>query len=102
MKIRKWKVELIIAGVLLCVAGSIWWYVSTNDERKADAQYEQFVKFANRQQVEIAIIRQSAELQQLRSAIQQATKNQQRTALSQNPTIVQPPVIANPKDVEIE
>lgn len=76
MKFGKWKVEVIIVTVALCVAGSIWWYLSTRAERQADAQFEQLVNFANRQQVEIAIIKQSAELGQLKRAI--AAENQKR------------------------
>ncbi len=58
---RKWICGIVL--VLICLG--VWWFISTNDERQSQAQYERFLKFANRQAVEIAIIRQSAELERL-------------------------------------
>lgn len=78
---KKWTYEAIIVAVLLCVGGGIWWYVATKDERQADAQYLQWVKFAERQAVEIRIIRQSAELSQLRAAVAEAQKPKPKPAI---------------------
>jgi len=71
---KKWMYEAIIVAVLLCIGGGVWWFVATKDERRANAQYAQYVKFAERQAVEIRIIRQSAELSQLRAALAEAQK----------------------------
>ncbi len=57
---------MIALLVLLCAALSIWWYVSTNDERESEAQFEKFVKFAERQKVEITVLKQRAELERLK------------------------------------
>lgn len=76
----KWKreitvlivVEVIVVLVLIAIGLGIWCFASTSDERAADAQFDRLVKFANRQQVEIAVIKQAAELQQLKQAIARA------------------------------
>lgn len=72
MKMRKWTYELIVVVALIGIGLGVWWFIATKDERAADAQFERLVKFANRQQVEIAVIKQAAELQQLRAAIRKA------------------------------
>ena len=95
MKLGKWTYEAVVVGLLIIVGLGIWWFIATKDERAADAQFERLVKFANRQQVEIAVIRQAAELQQLRAAIQRAQ------TLSQVP-IEPPPAVTDPKDVPME
>ena len=74
MKMRKWTCEAIIVAVLLCMGGGRWWFVATKNERQADAQYEQYVKFAKRQAIEITIIKQAAELNRLRTAVAEAQK----------------------------
>ena len=91
MKLKKWTYELIIVVVLLCIGLGVWWFVATKDVRQAEAEFEQLVKFANRQAVEIAVIKQSAELQQLTQAIvmaQQKAQQETRRVLEQ---VVQPP-----------
>ena len=67
MKLSKWKVEMIVVAILLQIAGGIWWYTSTADSRVIDAEFKQLTDYANRQTVEIAIIRQAAELRQLKA-----------------------------------
>lgn len=74
---KKWKIEAIIVVVLLVLGLGIWWYISTGDERQASAQFEQLVKYANRQEVEIAIIKQDAELKMLKRAMAAANQRQQ-------------------------
>jgi len=70
--VKKWKTEAIIAVVLVCASLGIWWFVATKDERQAKAQFELLVNFANRQQVEIAIITQNAELKRLKQLMPQS------------------------------
>ncbi len=74
MKLGKWGYELIIVAVLVVVGLGIWWFVATKDERLADVQLEQLVKFANRQAVEIAIIKQTGELEHLKKAYIESRK----------------------------
>jgi len=91
---RKWIYEIIVVFVLVVVGLGIWWFVSTKNTRALEAQYEQLIKIANRQAVEIAIIQQAAELNRLKKTLQQSA--------SSSPVIVQPPEIADPKDVKIK
>lgn len=87
---KKWTYELIVVVVVLLIGGAGWWFNSTKDERQADAQYEQLVKFANRQAVEIAVIEQAAKLELLKRTLAEGKK----------PQIAPPlPVIADPDDV---
>ena len=74
-EIPKWTYELIVVVVVLCIVGGILWFVSTKDERAANVQFERMVRFANRQQVEIAIIKQAVELRYLRTEIQNAQQS---------------------------
>ncbi len=69
---KKWKYEVIAVLALAVIGFSIWWSISTADQRAADAQFDRLVKFANRQQVEIAVIKQAAELQQLKTVVRRA------------------------------
>jgi hypothetical protein len=92
---KKWKYELIAVVVLVGIGAGIWWFVATKDERALEAQFQQLVEIANRQQVEIAVIEQAARLQQLRQAAMQAQQRQQRE-LEQ---AIQFPVVPDPKDV---
>lgn len=98
MEISK-RTLVLIAAVLLCVGGSVWYYVSTNDVRKADAQFEQLVKLANRQAVEIAVIEQTSKLQNYRQQIAQAQKKQKQAMVQR--TVPNYPIIADPKDVNV-
>ena len=91
---KKWTCEAIIVAVVLCVGLGIWWFIATKDTRKAEAQYKQLVRLANRQSVEIAVIKQAAELKKLRETI----KRTQKPVSLEIPAIVQPPVIADPTD----
>jgi len=69
MKKRRYgKIVLLI--VTVCIGGFLWWFVSTKEVRAEEAQYERLVRFANRQTVEIAVIKQAAELQKLKAEIQ--------------------------------
>ncbi len=56
------KKVVIVVGVLVIVGFGLWWFNSTKDIRAAEAEYEQLVRFADRQAVEIAIIEQSSKL----------------------------------------
>jgi len=64
--------------VLLVLAGLGWWFVSTRDARKAEAEYEMLMKFAQRQAIEIAIIEQRSKLlnyqQQMNTAQQKVAQ----------------------------
>lgn len=96
---RKWTYELIVIAVVICVGLGIWWFVATKDQRAAEAQFKQLVKIANRQAVEIAVIRQAAELEQLKRTLAKNQRLQQ--PIPQPPlAIPQPPVVADPKDVD--
>ena len=89
---KKWVYEIIIIVALVCVGLGIWRYTSTKAERQANFQYEQLLKFANRQAVEIAVIEQAAKLELLKRKLVEGQK----------PQIVPPlPVIADPDDVDI-
>lgn len=85
MKLSKWKIELIIIALILPAIGGIWWYMDTAPARKAASEFKVLVDFANRQEVEIAIIRQAAVLQQLKLAVQKAQQ-------ANRPAEVGPPV----------
>ena len=74
---------VIVAGVLLLVGSAIWWFVSTKDARVAKAEYKQLVRFANRQEVEIAVIRQAQVLRQLKTAIRRTEKQAQQVTQKQ-------------------
>ncbi len=71
---KKWKLELTIVVVLLCVGSCVWWFVSTKDTRRAEAQYEQLLNFANRQAVEIAVIEQAAKLELIKRTLSENKK----------------------------
>ncbi len=75
---KKWKIEVTIVLMLIGIAIGIWWFIDTNPERKTNAQFEQLVKYANRQEVEIAIIKQDAELRMLKQALAAANQRQQK------------------------
>jgi cbb3-type cytochrome oxidase subunit 3 len=85
----KWKIEAIIVAVLICVGVGVWWYAATNDVRKANAEYENLVRFAEKQAVEIAIIEQASTLQGYRQRIAQ---NQQQLQQRAQQAIAQPVV----------
>ena len=57
---------------------------------KEEVEYKKLVRIANRQEVEIAIIRQAVELQQLREMIKQASQTKQDP--------IEMPVAPDPKD----
>ncbi len=75
---KKWKIEVSIVLVLVSIGLGVCWFIHTNPERKANAQFEQLVKYANRQEVEIAIIKQDAELRMLKQALAAANQRQQK------------------------
>ncbi len=78
--------KIVVVLVLGLIAyGSFWWFVSTKEKRQVAAQYKQFVTFAERQEIEITIIRQTMELQQLKAEFQ---KSQQTPSLPQQRTII--------------
>ena len=102
MKIRKWTYELIAVVVVLLIGGAGWWFNSTKDERQASAQYEQLLKFANRQAVEIAIIEQASKLEDYKQ--QMAASQQARNLAVTQPVLppaITPPIIADSKDVDV-
>ena len=88
---KKWVYELIIVVVVLLIGSAGWWHNSTKDERRAKSQYEQLVKFANRQAVEIAVIEQAAKLKLLKLTL----------VKGQRPQIVLPPPVADSDDVDV-
>ena len=89
--------------VLLVLGGSVLWWNSTKDARKAKAEYKMLVKLADRQAVEIAIIEQSAKLtnyKQQIAATQQAQRNAVNSRLAPvplGPSVVNP---VSPPDKE--
>ncbi len=89
MKLGKWTCEVIIVVVLLCVGLGVWWFVSTKDQRAAKAQYEQLVRYANRQAVQIAIIEQASKLENYKQQLakrQQARTRKIAQSVMPNPT----------------
>ena len=91
---KKWVYELIIVVVVLIIGGAGWWHNSTKAERAAAAQYEQLLKFANRQAVEIAVIEQAAKLKLLKRTLTEGQR-------PKTPVNIQPLVITDPDDVDI-
>ena len=69
---KKWKVEVIVILLVLLVGLGIWWFITTKDERAANAQYLRLIKFSQRQAVEIAVIEQASKLENYK---QQIAKN---------------------------
>ncbi len=69
------NMKKIVAVIVLIVVigGGVWRYVETAPQRKADAEIEALIKFAQRQALEIAIIEQSSKLQNYK---QQIAENQ--------------------------
>jgi len=67
---KKWKWELAGLALVVIVGCCVWWFYATKPQRAADAEYNRLVKFARRQAVEIQIIRQAAELGQIKANIQ--------------------------------
>ncbi len=95
MKLSKWSYELIIVAVLVMVGLGTWWYVDTAPQRKADAEVEIMIKYAQRQALEIAIIEQASKL----------TDYRKQLAAAKNPPPVNPLApepIADPKDVNVD
>ncbi|MGR3292493.1 MAG: hypothetical protein ACUZ9M_00590 [Candidatus Scalindua sp.] len=65
--------KIVMVLILILIAGgSFWWFVSTKDIRKEISNYKALIRFANRQEVEIAVIKQSSILQQLKAQIRKA------------------------------
>lgn len=62
MKLSKWKYELMAVGLVIVIIGVVEFYMKSAPQRKADAEFDTLVRFANRQEVEIAIIEQSVKL----------------------------------------
>ncbi len=75
-------VKIVIGIVVLSLlAGSVFWWNSTKDERVAKAELETLIKFAQRQALEIAIIEQAAKLGDYKRQM----KAQQTKAISGTP-----------------
>ncbi len=89
---KKWIV--IVFVLTLIIGGYGWWFNSTKANRKRETEYKQLVKFANRQEVEIAVLKQSKILQQLKA--QRRKMNQE----VQKPEQYKLPKITDPKDVK--
>ena len=94
--------KIVIAIVLLLITGgSVWWFVSTKEERAVKAEYDLLVKFAQRQAVEIAIIEQRSKLlnYQQQMAVAQQTRRQ---VVIPEPPIPSPfiPQVTDPVDIE--
>ncbi len=73
MKKLSKRMYVIIFVVLNCMSLGSWWYVSTKDERESKTRFEQRIKFAERQRVEIDIIEQTVQLSRLHRAIVEKT-----------------------------
>jgi len=86
---KKWILESVIAVCIACIVGVVLFVIQTQESRAKKAEYERLVEYAERQAVELAIIKQAAELSQLKAQMQQAqdTKAIPETA----------PKIADPK-----
>ena len=67
--------KIAIVGIVLLIVGAVGynWY-SDRGVRKAEAEYETLVRFADRQAVEIAIIEQSVKLQNYQQQMAAAQK----------------------------
>ena len=98
---KKFKIEILVAVIIALGGGGFWGVAATGPERKAKAETQRLIDFAQRQALEIAIIEQSVKL----------TKYKKQIAESQNPApvSVEPipflqspiiPITPDPKDIE--
>ena len=71
-----WKIAIIVSAILLCGVVCICWVV-TNKASTAEAEFQQLVEFANRQQVEIAIITQTMELERVKTLFAESQQKRQ-------------------------
>jgi predicted negative regulator of RcsB-dependent stress response len=98
---KKWMYELIIVVALACIGLGTWWFIDTKDARLANAKYEQLVKYAQRQSVEIAIIEQAAKIEKYKLQLTEKQKPKQPVG-SITPFVPQSPVVIDPKDMMIK
>ncbi len=98
MRKSKWTYEVIIGAVLIVVGLSVWWFVNTAPQRKAAAEVETMIKYAQRQALEIVIIEQSSKLADYRRQLAVARKSKTSVMLPFMPS----PIIPDPKDVEVK
>ena len=79
------KKVIIFIAMLAIVIGGAKWFKDTKPKRKAEAQYKELVRIANRQEVEIAIIEQAVKLKQYRTALK---KLQQKKSVKEKPNVI--------------
>ncbi len=91
---KKWKIELMMVLAAVVIGGSIWAVVATEPKRKAKAETQKLIDFAQRQALEIVIIEQSVKLVQYKKKIAAAQKP---APIMQLPVIPLPPA---PKDID--
>ena len=82
------KKVIIFIAMLAIVIGGAKWLKDTKPKRKAEAQYKELVRIANRQEVEIAIIEQAVKLKQYRTALK---KIQQKKSVKEKPNVIEDP-----------
>ncbi len=104
--------KIVIVSVVLLIVGLVGYNRhSTKDVRKAEAEYEILIRFANRQAVEIAIIEQRSKLLNYQQQMTAASKPKIAQPIRPNPPMpapfvpaVVPPVLApsvsDPVDIE--
>ena len=58
------NMKKVVAVIVLIavIVGGVWWYADGAPQRKADAEIEALIKYAQRQALEIAIIEQASKL----------------------------------------
>jgi uncharacterized iron-regulated protein len=74
MSLNKWKIESVVLVALACFALGPWWFIATKDSRLAKKQYNQLVRYAQRQAVEIAVIEQASKLKNYEKQIEDNKK----------------------------
>ncbi len=97
MKLSKFKIEIVIVVVLLCVVSGVWWFIATKNERATATEIKMMVDYAQRQALEIAIIEQASKLTDYRKQLARARQPKPvKTPIPVLPTL---PETADPKDV---
>jgi len=89
---KKWKIEIGIVVLVIVIGFGIWWFIAIKNSRLATAQYNQLLKYAQRQAIEIAIIEQASKLENYKQQIEKNKKIE--------PTVIpKTTIVADPIDV---
>ncbi len=79
------KKVVIFIAMLAIVVGGAKWFKDTKPKRKAEAQYRELVRIANRQEVEIAIIEQAVKLKQYKTTLRKIQQKKEKPNVIEDP-----------------